>query len=119
MIPLRNQLTRSVAEECGPVRRYSPATYYLYRVSGGRTYPMIVDCNTLQEAVDGGKVRCQHKDNLLIREVEGGRVKCHLYTIKRKSQPRYVYRDYQTTRVHDLYADHVCTFDGNLAGLGR
>ena len=105
----------ALAHEAPRAVRFSPVCFYAYRITeSGRTYPLIVDCSTLQEAIDGAKVQCQHKDHLLIREVSDQADKHHLFAIKRKSAPRYVYKDYQTTRVHDLYAAPVCSFDGRI-----
>ena len=86
-------------------------TFYVYRVCEGRTYPLVVDCLSLEEAIEGGKVRCFHKDQLLIREVGGGLDRLHVYSIKQKAQPKYVYRDYGYDRVNELYAAPVCTID--------
>jgi hypothetical protein len=106
VLPLRQALTRSV---------------YAYRISeSGRTYPVIVDCNSLEQAVDGAKIQCFHKEHLLIREVGNGRDRLHIYAIRQKSTPRYVHKDHVTRAVRDLYAAPVCSFDGAmLAGVGE
>jgi hypothetical protein len=110
---------------------FSRVTYYPYRVTEmGNTYPLIVDCGSLKEAVERGKVHCFHKDHLLVREVDnsgdhiperlggGTKVRLHLYAIKRKSAPRYVYRGHVQERVHDLYAAPVCVVDASMFAEG-
>ena len=49
-----------------------------------------------------------YKDMLAIRESTAEGAPLFLYAIKKRSQPRYVYRNHQTIRVNDLYADLVC-----------
>jgi hypothetical protein len=113
MTSLRSTITKADEPRAIPFRANAPC-FYVYRIVDGRTYPLVVDCNSLSDAVDGGKVQCIHKDHLLIREVAGERDILHLYAIKRKSHPRYVYRNYAYDRVHDLYAAHVCTIDARM-----
>ena len=95
--------------------------FYPYRVvENGRTYPLIVDCASLEEAVERGKVECFHKEHLLIREVGAGKERLHLYAIKKRSAPTYVYRDHDYRRQDRLYAAPVCVIDGAmLAGGGK
>lgn len=109
-------MTRLAAiEHEGQARPYSPRCYYPFRIcESGRTFPLIVDCSSLEEAVNGGMVQCFHKDHLLIREAGEGKDTLHLYAIKRKSQPRYVYKNHGYDRVHDLYAAPVCTIDAAM-----
>lgn len=101
-------------EQSGAVR-FSPVCFYVYRVTeAGRTYPLVVDCSTVDEAVNGGQLHCFHKDHLLIREVGEGVNRFHLYAIKKRSAPTYVYRDYQHHRQDRLYAAPVCVIDGAI-----
>jgi hypothetical protein len=98
---------------------FNAVRFYPYRVTeNGRTLPLIVDCATLEEAVEGGKVHCFHKDHLLVREVRDGSDRLHLYAIKKKSAPTYVYRDYGYHRQDRLYAAPVCVIDAALLGAG-
>jgi hypothetical protein len=118
-LPLRQALVRSCAEEGLGARavRLQPRTFYPFRVvENGRTLPLVVDCASLDEAVEGAKVHCFHKEHLLIREVGEGCDKFHIYAIKQKSTPRYVHRDHVTRAVRDLYAAKVCTFDAGMLG---
>jgi hypothetical protein len=119
--PLRQQLIRSVAEECGGPRAvpFSTRCFYAYRVTEkGTTLPLIVDCSTLDEAVNGAMVHCIHKEHLLIREVDDGRTRNHLYAIKKHSAPTYVYRDHDYHRQDRLFAAPVCVIDGDLLAGG-
>jgi hypothetical protein len=113
---LRQALTRSLAEEQGArAVPFSARCFYPYRVAeNGRTLPLVVSCSTLEEAVEGAKVYCIHKEHLLIREIGEGVDRLHIYAIKRKSAPRYVYKDYQTHRQHDLYAAPMCVIDAGI-----
>jgi hypothetical protein len=96
---------------------FQAVTFYPYRVTeSGRTYPLIVSCNSLKEAVEGAKVSCQHKEHLLIKEVGPTGQRLHLFAIRRKSNPRYVWQGHEQKRVHDLYAAEVCSFDGGVVG---
>lgn len=101
--------------------RFSPACFYPYRVTeAGNTFPLIVDCSTLDEAVNGAQLHCFHKDHLLVREAGEGVDRFHLYAIKKRSAPTYVYRDHQYHRQDRLYAAPVCVIDGALfAGAVR
>lgn len=58
-----------------------------------------------------------HKDQLIIRETGDRGVQLHVFSIRRKSQPRYVHQDHVTRRVHHLYADPLCVVDGGVLAL--
>lgn len=129
MSDLRQQLTRSIAEEGNHLRavRYTETTYSAFQVGddeGGkypqRTYTHGEMLSTsLDEAVTEALTRklYDHKDHLVIREVGPLGMKLHIFAIRRKSTPRYVHKDHNTRRVHDLYPERVCTIDGGvLAG---
>ena len=100
---------------------FNAVCFYPYRVTeNGRTYPLVVDCSSLEQAVEGGKVQCFHKDHLLIREVGPGGDKLHLFAIRKRSTPTYVYRDHDYQRQDRLYAAPVCVMDAAmLAGVGK
>jgi hypothetical protein len=120
MNAFRQDLIRSVAQECGPVRAvaYHPTTYSAFQISeGGKTYSLEpLDARTLQEALGEAlsQVVFSHKQHLLIRTNGVDGVKLSLFAIKRKSKARYVFKDHQTTRVHDLYAAPVTTIDAGV-----
>jgi hypothetical protein len=57
-----------------------------------------------------------HKQHLLIRELGDRGVRLHLFAIKKKAAPRYVWQGHEQKRVHDLYAAEVCSFDGGVVG---
>lgn len=108
-----------VLAEAPQAVRFSPRCFYAFRVAeNGRTYPLIVDCNTLDEAVMGAMVHCIHKEHLLIREVEDGRARNHLFAIRKRSAPTYVYRDHDYHRQDRLYAAPVCVIEGDLLAGG-
>jgi hypothetical protein len=121
-MPLRQALIRSCAEE-GSVRAvpFSDRCFYVYRVvENGRTYPLVVDCSSLEEAVEGGKVHCFHKEQLVVREVASGTDRLHIYAIKKRSAPTYVYRNHDYQRQDRLFAAPVCVIDMRmLAGGGE
>lgn len=101
-------------------RPYAPRSFKAFRVvalaSGHRTYPIPLDPMpaTLAEAVDQAKLRCDHKDTLVLlaSDEERGAETRHLFAIKRKSTPTYVYRDHQEQqRIQHLYAAPLCEID--------
>jgi hypothetical protein len=121
-MPLRQALVRSCAEEgIGPrAVPFSDRRFYVYRVVDGRTYPLVVDCRSLEEAVEGGKVRCFHKEQLVVREVASGTDRIHVFQIKKRSAPTYVYRNHDYQRQDRLFAAPVCVIDMRmLAGGGE
>jgi hypothetical protein len=99
--------------------RFSPLCFYAYRVTEkGTTLPLIVDCSTLDEALNGAMVHCFHKEHLLIREVADARTRNHLYAIKKRSAPTYIYRDHEYHRQDRLYAAPVCVIEGDMLAGG-
>lgn len=74
----------------------------------GRPYK-VRDCESLEDGVREIGNELWHKRHVAIRRTnhETGRITLHIYVGKRKSQPRYVYHNYETRRVHDYYAEHV------------
>jgi hypothetical protein len=135
-LPLRQALVRSCAEE-GLGARAVPlvsSRFVAHRIGAGlsdttetpqgfRTHnPVELAGSTVDEALTDAlmKLPLMHKDRLLIREIGhhtsrlyAGERKdlLHVYSIMRKSSPRYVYRDHVPERVHDLYAALVCIVD--------
>jgi hypothetical protein len=117
--PLRQQLVRSVAEECGGPRAVpfdsGATTFQVFRIADGigptrNTYPLgDFQARSVEEALNEAIVSSAlaHKDHLLIKV---GRI-AHLYAIRKRAAPRYVHKDHVTRREHDLYADHVCSFE--------
>lgn len=119
-----------VLEPAIKAQRYGAISYTAFRIvqglDGGRSYPLdIGKPESLTAAVAAAQIHCHHKEHLAIREsgvrlrqwangaeeVPVGRV--HLYQIKRKSQARYE-GAFGERRVHDLYAEPVCDFAGEV-----
>lgn len=71
----------------------------------------IVSGETLQQCADDAAIRCAHKAQFAVRHIDHrtGAVVLHIYQVRQKSTPTYVYRDYQTTRVQPLYAEKVAS----------
>ena len=85
-------------------------SYTAWRVLSDRqSERMAVIAASLDAAVAEIAPRCRHKDHFIIAEQDAlsGRTTAHFYTVKRKSAPRYVYRDHQTHRTNDLYAERL------------
>lgn len=117
-MPLRQALTRSVAEECGAARAvpFNATSHSAFQVESGRTYEITgLTAGSLDDALTQAiSLRAfSHKQHLIIREESDHGVKLYVYAIKRRAVPRYVHRDHVTKRVHDLYADPVCVIDGS------
>ncbi len=108
--------------------RFTARTYTAFRISAVATDTP--DSPTLLGQVDGANIEealqstlsgeyastqaLFHKNALAIRETDGQASRLHLYVIKRKSTPRYVYHNHIMRREHDLYADPVCVIDGTV-----
>lgn len=70
---------------------------------------------SLTEAAQEAAPHCEHKDTFVIRrETAEGEVSHHFYTVKRKSQPMWVWRDQERVRVHQLYAEALFSIAGEL-----
>lgn len=99
---------------------FRATTFAAFKVNeSGRTYALgQVDAPSVKDAVNAsvGKFALHHKEHLLLRETGPAGVKIHLFAIKRRSNPRYVWQGHEQKRVHDLYADPVCSFDGGVVG---
>jgi hypothetical protein len=114
--PLRQQLIRSVSEECGGPRAvpFQQVDFEAFQIADGRTYPVEgIIASTVADAV-GQAVTLRafsHKQHLLIRESGERSSKLHIFAIKKRSAPRYVHKDHVTRREHDLYAAPVCVID--------
>ncbi|HYI43700.1 MAG TPA: hypothetical protein VD768_08780 [Sphingomicrobium sp.] len=122
-----NALVRDTAETSA----YPRLSFEAFRISGRHTCPMgAVDATSLSDALAAvliGEVSIpqliEHKEHILIRETDrsaehiperlggGTQVRLHLFAVRRKSTPRYVYENHATHRVHDLYAEPVCAID--------
>lgn len=117
---LRQQLIRSVAEECGSVRILHRSTFRAFRVTEGAimggTHAINETWHSLADAVAGVPIcgGLNHKDSLVIREESERGIRIHVYRVKQKSKARYVHRDHITRAVRDLYLEHQCSFDGGV-----
>lgn len=124
---------------------YAVVSYEAFRVSQGfergKGFPLhgrtlslgIIEASTLDEAVAAALARAMidHKETLLIRETGTKLVRwastteerpfdlLHVFQIKRKADPRYVYEGHERKRVHDLYAAPVVTVDCAAIGGGE
>jgi hypothetical protein len=98
--------------------RFSAIDFAAFKVSEtGRTYELgPVDASNVPDAVNAalGQFVLHHKEHLLIRETSERGSTLHIYSIRRKSAPRWVHKDHVPRAVHDLYADAVCSIDGNV-----
>jgi hypothetical protein len=117
-VNLRQQLIRSVAEECGgpravPLHRTKCRAF---QVVEGRTYAINEEWHSLEDALAGVVIvrALDHKDSLIVREESERGIRIHVYRVKQKSRARYVHRDHITRSVRDLYLDPVCSFDGGV-----
>jgi hypothetical protein len=114
---------------------YRPTRYEAFHISHdtNRTYPVRLDVvvsytrdlqrrevpcpapATLQEAIDRALATSafNHKDKLAIKATDAttSKITLHLYAVKRKSAPDYVWRDHVQYREHRLYVDPVCALD--------
>ena len=101
---------------------FQATSYAAFRIcENGRTYKVDIDgylLPTVEAARDAALIgqAFAHKDHLLVRETSDRGVKLHLFAIRRKSNPRYVWQGHEQKRVHDLYAAEVCSFDGGVVG---
>jgi len=111
---------------------YRPTRYegFIVSVDTGRTYPLRLDREvshtrelerqerpcappaTLKEAV-GAALRnhvLNHKDKLVIKATDEatGKATLHLYAVRRKSAPDYVWRNHVQVREHRLYVEPIC-----------
>lgn len=116
---LRQQLIRSVAEECGgpTVVPFHRSTFRAFQVSeSGITYAINETWYSLANTLAGVPIvrLLSHKDSLIVREESDRGVRIHVYRVKQKSRARYVHRDHITRAVRDLYLDPVCSFDGGV-----
>lgn len=95
--------------------RFTATTFAAFRISEGRTYSLgQVAGKSVDEALNGTLASkfADHKDHLLIRETGEKGVRLHLFAVRRKSQPTYVWEGHVQKRVHRLYADPVVMIDG-------
>lgn len=110
-------------------------TYAAFRISEvvpgqwDRVSPLgEIDADTLEEALAkalaGDRPSTSglfHKDRLVIREEqEDGEASLHLYVIRQKSVPRYVYDSLgRERREFDLYPEKVCVVPNEVLAIAR
>ena len=104
---------------------YSPKHYAAFRVVPGLNADRTYSCkpieagelgDALNEALAGQAF--SHKDHLVIQETDDRGMRMHLFAIKRRSAPSYVYANFETKRVQPLYAAPLCVIDaGVVAGV--
>lgn len=96
---------------------YPPNTYTMNEDARAKVAAATSLKDALAAALMFGSVG--HKDSLVISETDDRGFRLHVYRIKRKSTPRYTWKDNARgyERSHDLYADPVCVIDGGVLGL--
>lgn len=103
--------------------RFSTKTFAAFRLdpdrpgSAGPILPLAAE--TLEEAVNDAKTRCSHKEVLAIREADqlAGETRVHLFAIKQKSRPTYVWEGHRQVAVRELYPEPICVVPAEvLAG---
>lgn len=121
-------LSASMLERIIPTRadRYTDRTFEAFKASDGidprwnATSLGPVEGADLSDAVTLALgtigITFDHKDHLLIREtfpaIDGSqRIVLHIYAVKRKSAPSYVWRGHQQVRVNQLYPAHLFSMD--------
>lgn len=122
-------MTAALATEILPAAvPYSPTRFDAFRIADmgkgnpQRTYKVDIEgylLPTVEAARDAALLgqAFAHKDHLIIRETGERGVKLHVFAIKRKSTPTYVWEGHVQKRVNRLYADPVCTIDGGVLAL--
>ena len=101
---------------------FSLKSFEAFRVTDRHTTPLgMIDAATVDEALNEALTRqhVDHKEHLAIRETGESGSRLHLFAIKRKSSPAYVWdaRQQRTVAQHRLYAAPVCVMDERvLAG---
>jgi hypothetical protein len=128
--PLRQQLIRSVAEECGGPKavRFDPdarayEAFNLGRDAKDRTslYEPL-SATVLNDALAEATSRWSwdRGDRIGIRELGPKIDRLHVYAVRRKSAANYAYRDYGQHREFARWLDHICTIDLNVvAGINH
>lgn len=123
--PLRQQLVRSVAEECGGPRAvpFNPdaRAFEAFRLDEYGTKlldPLLATSLNDALAETTSRWSWDRGDRLGVREIGPKIDRLHVYAARRKSAPRYAYRDYQQHREFENWLDHICTVDLNIiAGI--
>lgn len=79
------------------------------REASDQAQPLDITATTLAEAVDAAKVRCDHKDTFVVREIAplGDTATVHFYAVTRDSKGRWTTVDHVPRKVHDLSAKHL------------
>jgi hypothetical protein len=75
--------------------------------------------DTLEQCAADAAIRCVHKAQFAVRHTDcrTGEVVLHIYQVRQKSTPTYLYKDYLTTRVHPLYPEKIASV--RIDGLVR
>lgn len=111
----------SAAPVVRPVtERFTPKAFSAFRLDperpglAGRILPLCGE--TLEEAVNDAKTRCIHKEVLAVREADEltGEVRVHLFAIKQKSRPNYVWQGHRQVAVRELYVEPVCVLPAEV-----
>jgi hypothetical protein len=80
----------------------------------------IATADTLKECADAATIQCSHKAQFVIRHTDQrtGEVVLHIFQVRQKATPTYVYSDYQTRRVQPLYSEKVASVRVDRLGAG-
>lgn len=99
----------SVETPQSSTRRLVTETFAAFRVRDNGEAILIDHFATFDEALEMAVVSSVHKSKLAIRRTNEmtGEVTLHLYAVRKRSKPVYQYRDYITTRIQPLYAEHL------------
>lgn len=63
----------------------------------------VATAETLAVCVEAAKIQCAHKSQFAVIQRGSDGDTLHIYQVKQRSTPTYVYRDYQHHRVQPLY----------------
>lgn len=100
--------------------RFSAKSFAAFRLDPerpGRAGPILpLAAQTLEEAVNDAKTRCIHKEVLAIREADEltGETRVHLFEVKQKSRPTYVWQGHRQVAVRELYVEPVCVLPAEV-----
>jgi hypothetical protein len=100
--------------------RFTPKLFAAFRLDPqlpGRVFRIApFSAADLDEALNDAKTRCSHKETLVIRETDqlSGETRLHLYAVKQKSRPTYVWEGHRQVAVRDLYLEPVCTLPAEV-----
>lgn len=83
-------------------------------MAGARILPL--EAETLEQAVNEAKTRCVHKEVLAVRESDEltGETRVHLFAVKQKSRPSYVWQGHRQVAMRELYVEPICVLPAEV-----